>query len=260
MRSRPLAGRFDRRWVRLAGVALAIALLAYPAAVWAGDRFADVPTTNVFHDDISWLADAGVTKGCNPPANTQFCPDAPVTRQQMAAFLKRLAESRTVDAGTVIGLEGTDLVTVGELATPQSASVPGGSVWTDVATYTYESGSFLFGGGVLLWARADVFNTTFDDTVVTCELEADQQGSLTSTQVDVAGEFDGDEVAVTLIGVAFDDDPDDFAPASATLRCRSTVSTVSVSNLAIAAVRADFLTAKPAAVSTSSEEARTKQP
>jgi hypothetical protein len=35
------------------------------------------------------LGTAGVTKGCNPPANTKFCPKDPVTREQMAAFLKR---------------------------------------------------------------------------------------------------------------------------------------------------------------------------
>lgn len=42
-----------------------------------------------FNADIEWLADVGVTKGCNPPANTRFCPDDTVTRGQMAAFLHR---------------------------------------------------------------------------------------------------------------------------------------------------------------------------
>jgi Polysaccharide lyase 14/S-layer homology domain len=42
-----------------------------------------------FTADIEWLADVGVTKGCNPPANTRFCPDDAVTRGQMAAFLHR---------------------------------------------------------------------------------------------------------------------------------------------------------------------------
>lgn len=44
---------------------------------------------SVFHDDIAWLSANEITKGCNPPANTQFCPDDPVTRGQMAAFLVR---------------------------------------------------------------------------------------------------------------------------------------------------------------------------
>ncbi len=39
--------------------------------------------------DIAALATAGITKGCNPPDNTLFCPTAPVTREQMASFLVR---------------------------------------------------------------------------------------------------------------------------------------------------------------------------
>jgi hypothetical protein len=35
------------------------------------------------------LANAGVTRGCNPPDNDRFCPEEVVTRQQLAAFLRR---------------------------------------------------------------------------------------------------------------------------------------------------------------------------
>jgi hypothetical protein len=75
-------------------------LLALPAASWASHQFVDVPDDNIFHDDIGWLADAEVTRGCNPPTNDQFCPDAYVTRSQMAAFMHRLAENQVVDAAT----------------------------------------------------------------------------------------------------------------------------------------------------------------
>ncbi len=44
---------------------------------------------SVFEPDITWLAETGITKGCNPPANTEYCPNDPVTRAQMAAFLVR---------------------------------------------------------------------------------------------------------------------------------------------------------------------------
>ena len=44
---------------------------------------------SVFADDISWLSRTGVTLGCDPPANTRFCPRDPVTRGQIAAFLHR---------------------------------------------------------------------------------------------------------------------------------------------------------------------------
>ncbi len=52
------------------------------------DRFVD-DNTSMFEDDIEWLAAAGVTAGCNPPGNDRYCPDAVVTRGQMAAFLVR---------------------------------------------------------------------------------------------------------------------------------------------------------------------------
>src|SRR5690606_21014306 len=44
---------------------------------------------HVFEADIQWLSATGITKGCNPPSNTRFCPDQVVTRGQMAAFLHR---------------------------------------------------------------------------------------------------------------------------------------------------------------------------
>ena len=58
-----------------------------PAA--AGHSFDDVPDGHVFHTDIAWLAIEGITAGCNPPANDEFCPAGNVTREQMAAFLVR---------------------------------------------------------------------------------------------------------------------------------------------------------------------------
>lgn len=45
--------------------------------------------SSVFEADIGALAAAGITRGCNPPQNDRFCPDEPVTRGQMAAFLTR---------------------------------------------------------------------------------------------------------------------------------------------------------------------------
>ena len=44
---------------------------------------------STFEDDINRLAAAGITQGCNPPANTKFCPNDLVTRGQMASFLVR---------------------------------------------------------------------------------------------------------------------------------------------------------------------------
>ncbi|HSJ33657.1 MAG TPA: S-layer homology domain-containing protein, partial [Acidimicrobiia bacterium] len=80
-------------------VALAV-LVATPLAVVAADAFTDVPDTNVFHDDIAWLEASGVTKGCNPPDNTEFCPGDNVTREQMSAFMRRLAQYIDAEDGT----------------------------------------------------------------------------------------------------------------------------------------------------------------
>jgi S-layer family protein len=52
------------------------------------DAFDD-DTGSVFQANINSLAAAGISKGCNPPDNDRFCPNDPVTRGQMAAFLVR---------------------------------------------------------------------------------------------------------------------------------------------------------------------------
>ena len=51
--------------------------------------FVDVASGSTFAGDVGRLATAGITKGCNPPDNDRFCPEDPVTRGQLAAFLKR---------------------------------------------------------------------------------------------------------------------------------------------------------------------------
>ncbi len=54
-----------------------------------------------FAADIIWLATAGITKGCNPPANDMFCPDDKLTRGQMAAFLVRFFGLTDSGAGDI---------------------------------------------------------------------------------------------------------------------------------------------------------------
>ncbi len=52
------------------------------------DRFVD-DDSSIFENDIDRIAAAGVTLGCNPPANDRYCPDRFVTRAEMASFLAR---------------------------------------------------------------------------------------------------------------------------------------------------------------------------
>jgi hypothetical protein len=90
--------------------------LDLPAA--SGDRFNDDNGTT-FEDDINRLAEAGITKGCNPPANDQFCPNDPVSREQMAAFIVRALNLTANDhAGfTDVSSSNTFIQDIGKLAT-----------------------------------------------------------------------------------------------------------------------------------------------
>jgi hypothetical protein len=49
-------------------------------------RFSDVPKSHAFYGHIEFFAQAGISTGC---AAGQYCPNAPVSRRQMAAFLER---------------------------------------------------------------------------------------------------------------------------------------------------------------------------
>ncbi|MCZ7533292.1 MAG: S8 family serine peptidase [Acidimicrobiia bacterium] len=56
---------------------------------------------SIFEDDIEKLAFAGITLGCNPPANDHFCPNKILRRDQMAAFLGRAFGYVDVGAGNL---------------------------------------------------------------------------------------------------------------------------------------------------------------
>jgi hypothetical protein len=54
--------------------------------------FLDVPCSSVYARWIEGIAAAGVTSGCG---GNNYCPSAPVTREQMAVFLLRMLEGET---------------------------------------------------------------------------------------------------------------------------------------------------------------------
>ena len=54
-----------------------------------GDDFFSDDDGHPFEDAINRLGAAGVSQGCNPPANDHFCPDTEMTRDQMTTFLTR---------------------------------------------------------------------------------------------------------------------------------------------------------------------------
>ena len=78
--------------MRRTSVAVAIGILALtvfvgsPRSALAGTPFTDV-ADSAFLGDINWAYDNGITGGCT---ETRFCPEANVTRGQMASFLVRM--------------------------------------------------------------------------------------------------------------------------------------------------------------------------
>jgi Tol biopolymer transport system component len=77
--------------------------------VWVHPAFADVPISNVFSADIVWLAEQGITRGCDPPDNMLFCPEDLVTRGQMAAFLVRALGLTDDGGGNLFVDDGTSV-------------------------------------------------------------------------------------------------------------------------------------------------------
>jgi peptidoglycan hydrolase-like protein with peptidoglycan-binding domain len=70
------------------------------------DRFVD-DDGSVFEADIQALAAAGITTGCNPPDNDEFCPDRAVTRGQLAALLTRALDLAPDDGDRFVDDDGS---------------------------------------------------------------------------------------------------------------------------------------------------------
>jgi hypothetical protein len=157
-----------RRTITVVVVAAVVgALVATPIAVYASHSFNDVPDTNTFHEDIAWLREAGVTFGCNPPDNTEYCPEDNVTREQMAAFMRRLAENQVVDAERVEGHAVEDLAPRAAFSSDQGFS----DIAADYVDVEIEAPA----RGVLVMnaaAHIELTSADFADTMV-CQLSVD---------------------------------------------------------------------------------------
>jgi hypothetical protein len=163
--------RFTGRLLLIVAASALLFAIVPVIAIGASGDFEDVSDSNVFRSDIEWLATVGVTKGCNPPANTKYCPGNPVTREQMAAFMHRLAEG-VVDAQTVEGMTAAELKgqkgdpgPQGEKGDPGVASYYTVEAYTAASTVGYytgdawcEPGDIATGGGVQLQANSPDFS------------------------------------------------------------------------------------------------------
>ncbi|MGH8873961.1 MAG: Kelch repeat-containing protein, partial [Acidimicrobiia bacterium] len=97
----------------------------YPAS--GIDHFTD-DDGSVFEGDINAIAEVGVTKGCNPPENTRYCPDDLVLRDQMASFLGRALDLEPVVLGTTTTTTapGDTTTTTQPGGTTTTSTIPGG--------------------------------------------------------------------------------------------------------------------------------------
>lgn len=170
----------SRKLKLVIGVVAAAVLL--PSVALASHQFTDVPDSNIFHDDIGWLADSGVTLGCNPPANDAFCPKDNVTREQMSAFLRRLALNQVVDAGTVEGYTADGLTRVAYAV--QEANSPAGTLLeTEITAPT--------SGLLLIGASFAVFGNATDDVAFSCRAAVD---GVAIQSGDGFGQFDAPQI------------------------------------------------------------------
>ena len=67
---------------------VAFALASFAAVLPPGGTFID-DDGSVHEGSIEAIAAEGITYGCNPPANSRYCPDSRLRRGAMAAFLVR---------------------------------------------------------------------------------------------------------------------------------------------------------------------------
>lgn len=199
-------------------------VVTIPTAVWASHQFTDVPNSHTFHNAIDWMKVNNITVGCNPPANTQYCPDDNVTRGQMAAFMKRLAENQVVDAGTLQGAEASALAQTVYTTSVASWDISGVADFEPVLTLS------LRGGEWLIMAKAWHWNTGGTDGWADCRLVS--PNSEDNTWVDVAMEDDNDQVAVSFMVV------DGFEVTSTIeLQCRDGGNTVQIRDAVISALQ-----------------------
>lgn len=93
--------------VVVAAVAVAATAVAQPT-----QRFGDVPPDHYAFDAVAWMADNNITTGCGD--GTDFCPDRPLTRVHIAAFLYRYHQN------VILGGNGDGAVAAGPVTVKDS--------------------------------------------------------------------------------------------------------------------------------------------
>lgn len=102
-----------------------------------GNLFID-DNRSIYENDIDRLATAGVTIGCNPPANDEYCPNDLVLRDQMASFLARALDLDTVDRKPDRGTTSTTTRNTPSTSSPTSSTSTTTSSTTTTTTMPSE--------------------------------------------------------------------------------------------------------------------------
>jgi hypothetical protein len=172
MKLRVIDGSLIRRRGGAVALVLLIAALLVPAAAMAGSVFDDVPDSNVHAANIAYLKQTGITVGCDKEGKN-FCPNDPVTRAQMATFMRRLSGREpgtapsvyAADSDLVSGFHADELIRVG-YGQDDSLSLAGTNGAAVAATITAPLDGFL------VISASSEFTGGADDTA-NCQIEVD---------------------------------------------------------------------------------------
>lgn len=100
-----------------------------------GDRFVD-DDSSIFEGAIEAVAGAGISRGCNPPANSRFCPHDAVRRDVMATFLARAEGLSPLDVPPRIDIGEVDVeVHPDDDLSAMADSYPEGTVFLVLGTH-----------------------------------------------------------------------------------------------------------------------------
>jgi hypothetical protein len=201
--------RVPRRWVRIALIVGVTALVVAPLTAVASHSFTDVPDTHTFHEDIEWLKDTGVTIGCNPPENTEFCPERFTSRGEMSAFMHRYAQFIDAEDGTPGEADNADTLDGFDAeALASRAGFASSDDLPDEATSLEDTIVAPAAGIIVVSGSADVGVTadgTPDSLVCVATLDGNEiEGSSMSISSDDTNDDVGDEIcstnAATVVG------------------------------------------------------------
>jgi hypothetical protein len=130
--------RTPRRLVLLLALA---GLLSVPTVALANHVFSDVGDGSVHAPGIEYLADTGITAGCDEGPPPRFCPGDSLTRAQMGTFLYRSSGHDPATPPSV------NAASIADIEIVHDENTVGGNSSTNPNSVTCPDGMIAFGGG-----------------------------------------------------------------------------------------------------------------